>query len=214
MDRPHASLDRRTPDKPTSTSRHSAWQPNPSRRSTYRCWPLLRPMPTKQETPHHENIDTANQSERDTWTRATRFHRRGSFEFTRHIVRSEPDFGRNFGASTPAVGQGPETQGQPQRAVLRRSGRQAVLLPRRHLLAAVPTAQSRGSRRVPEGPGRQGVHGHPGLCPPRTWQDIIRTGNSRSSARRRSSTATRPGRTRRSSRTWTTSSTGRTSWAW
>jgi len=25
------------PIKPTSTSRHSAWQPNPGRRSTYRC---------------------------------------------------------------------------------------------------------------------------------------------------------------------------------
>src|SRR5207237_5931185 len=34
--RPHQSLDDATPIKPTSTSRHSAWRPNPGRRSTYR----------------------------------------------------------------------------------------------------------------------------------------------------------------------------------
>ena len=35
--RPHSSLDGRHPIKPTSPRCHSAWQPNPGRRSTYRC---------------------------------------------------------------------------------------------------------------------------------------------------------------------------------
>src|SRR5215469_498758 len=39
-------------------------------------------------------------------------------------------------------GQEPETQGQPQRAILRGPGWQAVLLPCGHLLAALPTARS------------------------------------------------------------------------
>jgi putative transposase len=35
--RPHSSLDRCTPDQAYFNHCHSAWQPNPGRRSTYRC---------------------------------------------------------------------------------------------------------------------------------------------------------------------------------
>jgi hypothetical protein len=57
---------------------------------------------------------------------------------------------------------------QFQRALFHRPRRKALLLPRRYRLAAVSTVRSRGSRRVPERPGRQGVHRYPGVCPPGT----------------------------------------------